>query len=80
MAIALRQLGVPYADRFEVCCRGQLTQWDVFMRQLQPLAAQMPWMLIEGVSILCVTNDCYVRGCLTWEVAYAWGPMHRLEF
>ena len=33
-------------------CRGQLTQWDVFMRQMQPLAVQMPWMLIEGVSML----------------------------
>ena len=36
--------------RCEDACRGQLTQWDVFMRQMQPLAAQMPWMLIEGVS------------------------------
>jgi hypothetical protein len=35
-----------------MCCRGQLTQWDVFMRQMQPLAVQIPWMLIEGVSML----------------------------
>ena len=32
-------------------CRGQLTQWDVFMRQMQPLASQVPWMLVEGVSL-----------------------------
>ena len=31
-------------------CRGQLTQWDVFMHQMEPLASQMPWMLTEGVS------------------------------
>jgi len=31
-------------------CRGQLTQWDVFMRQMEPLASQIPWMLTEGVS------------------------------
>lgn len=29
--------------------RGQLSQWDVFMAQLQPLASQVPWMLTEGV-------------------------------
>lgn len=29
--------------------RGQLTQWDVFMSQMQPLATQLPWMLVEGV-------------------------------
>ncbi|KAK9918496.1 hypothetical protein WJX75_004496 [Coccomyxa subellipsoidea] len=28
--------------------RGQLTQWDVFMHQMEPLASQMPWMLTEG--------------------------------
>lgn len=31
-------------------CRGQLTQWDVFMREMEPLASQIPWMLTEGVS------------------------------
>ncbi|CAL8471735.1 g11277 [Coccomyxa elongata] len=28
--------------------RGQLTQWDVFMHQMEPLVSQMPWMLTEG--------------------------------
>ena len=43
--------------------RGQLTQWDTFMRQMQPLAAQMPWMVIEGVSIssLCITHHAHWR-------------------
>ncbi|EIE21772.1 Metallo-dependent phosphatase [Coccomyxa subellipsoidea C-169] len=27
---------------------GQLTQWDVFMHQMEPLVSQMPWMLTEG--------------------------------
>lgn len=31
-----------------LACRGQLTQWDVFMSQMEPLASQMPWMLTEG--------------------------------
>ena len=31
--------------------RGQLTQWDVFMSQMQPLATRLPWMLVEGVRV-----------------------------
>ena len=43
------------------------------MRQMQPLAAQMPWMLIEGVSVSYMTVNHYVHGCL----AFRCGPcMH----
>lgn len=68
-------------DKCEDCCRGQLTQWDVFMRQMQPLAAQMPWMLIEGVSGVCMTTNLLhehqafrILRCMHW-----WLMMEELE-
>jgi hypothetical protein len=39
---------LPVEVRVSYGRRGQLTQWDVFMSQMQPLASQMPWMLTEG--------------------------------
>ena len=73
MATANRVVGDWACDACEECCRGQLTQWDVFMRQMQPLAAQMPWMLIEGVSGLCMTtnvlHECQafrILPCVLW--------------
>lgn len=60
MQVPLKSLELAYVKNWQCTghtiynsgflCRGQLTQWDVFMRQMQPLASQVPWMLVEGVS------------------------------
>lgn len=41
-----------YDSELDMGARGMLSQWDVFMEQLEPLASRMPFMLIPGSAHL----------------------------
>ena len=41
-----------YDSELGMGARGMLSQWDVFMEQMEPLASRMPFMLIPGSAYL----------------------------